>query len=213
MFTTLDTEFLFKLILNTFSISLLVLGCYMRGFFSRVGGNKEHATSFILFAVGVFSVTNLLHSVDISMGFAFGLFAVFSMLRYRTESISVREMTYLFMVIAISLLSAVSTASFLELGLLHSVFVVFAMLCERLVSRGVLLEQLVQYEKIENITPEKYPVLLNDLKQRTGLNVVDVRITQIDFLKDSANLVVRYLPGNSESMNKKELVPTVFKVQ
>ena len=213
MFTTLDTEFLFKLILNTFSISLLVLGCYMRGFFSRVGGNNEHATSFILFAVGVFSVTNLLHSVDISMGFAFGLFAVFSMLRYRTESISVREMTYLFMVIAISLLSAVSTASFLELGLLHSVFVVFAMLCERLVSRGVLLEQLVQYEKIENITPEKYPVLLNDLKQRTGLNVVDVRITQIDFLKDSANLVVRYLPGNSESMNKKELVPTVFKVQ
>ncbi len=213
MFTTLDTEFLLKLILNTFSISLLVLGCYMRGFFSRVGGNKEYATSFILFAVGVFSVTNLLHSVDISMGFAFGLFAVFSMLRYRTESISVREMTYLFMVIAISLLSAVSTASFLELGLLHSVFVVFAMLCERLVSRGVLLEQLVQYEKIENITPEKYPVLLNDLKQRTGLNVVDVRITQIDFLKDSANLVVRYLPGNSESMNKKELVPTVFKVQ
>jgi len=213
MFTTLDTEFLFKLILNTFSISLLVLGCYMRGFFSRVGGNKEHATSFILFAVGVFSVTNLLHSVDISMGFAFGLFAVFSMLRYRTESISVREMTYLFMVIAISLLSAVSTASFLELGLLHSVFVVFAILCERLVSRDVLLEQLVQYEKIENITPEKYPALLSDLKQRTGLNVVDVRITQIDFLKDSANLVMHYLPGNSESMNKKQPVSTVLKVQ
>ncbi|MEH6346284.1 MAG: DUF4956 domain-containing protein [Bermanella sp.] len=213
MFTTLDSDFLFKLILNTFSISLLVLGCYMRGFFSREGGNKEHATSFILFAVGVFSVTNLLHSVDISMGFAFGLFAVFSMLRYRTESISVREMTYLFMVIAISLLSAVSTASFLELGLLHGVFVLFAMLCERLVSRGVLLEQFVQYEKIENITPENYPELLSDLKKRTGLNVIDVKITQIDFLKDSANLVVRYLPEFNEPLNKKLPTSSMLKVQ
>ncbi len=213
MFTTLDSDFLFKLILNTFSISLLVLGCYMRGFFSRVGGNKEHATSFILFAVGVFSVTNLLHSVDISMGFAFGLFAVFSMLRYRTESISVREMTYLFMVIAISLLSAVSTASFLELGLLHCVFVLFAMLCERLVSRDMLLEQFVQYEKIENITPEKYPELLSDLKKRTGLNVIDVKITQIDFLKDSANLVVRYLPEIREPLNKKQPASSMLKVQ
>ncbi len=213
MFTTLDTDFLFKLILNTFSISLLVLGCYMRGFFSREGGNREHATSFILFAVGVFSVTNLLHSVDISMGFAFGLFAVFSMLRYRTESISVREMTYLFMVIAISLLTAVSTASFFELALLHSVFVLFAMLCERLVSRDVLLEQFIQYEKIENITPEKHLVLLSDLKQRTGLDVVDVKITQIDFLKDSANLVVRYLPGTHEPINKKQPGSSMLKAQ
>lgn len=213
MFTTLDTDFLFKLILNTFSISLLVLGCYMRGFFSRVGGNKEHATSFILFAVGVFSVTNLLHSVDISMGFAFGLFAVFSMLRYRTESISVREMTYLFMVIAISLLSAVSSASLFELGLLHSVFVLFAMLCERLVSRDIVLEQFVQYEKIENITPEKYPELLSDLKKRTGLNVIDVKITQIDFLKDSANLVVCYLPEISQPFNKKLPTSSMLKVQ
>ena len=192
MFSTLDSEFLFKLSLNTLSICLLVLGCYLRGFFKVKGGNKEHATSFILFAVGVFSVTYLLHSVDISMGFAFGLFAVFSMLRYRTESISVKEMTYLFMVIAVSLLSAVGSANLLELALLHSVFILSAVMCERVLSNEGLLEQVIQYEKIENITPDKETELIADLKRRTGLNVVSVKITHIDFLKDSASLLVQY---------------------
>lgn len=192
MFSTLDSDFLFKLLLNTLSICFLVLGCYLRGFFKVKGGNKEHATSFILFAVGVFSVTYLLHSVDISMGFAFGLFAVFSMLRYRTESISVKEMTYLFMVIAVSLLSAVGSANLLELALLHSVFVLSAVLCERVLSREGLLVQMVQYEKIENITPDRETELIEDLKKRTGLNVESVKITSIDFLKDSASLLVHY---------------------
>ncbi len=195
MFTTLDSEFIFKLLLNTLSVSLLVFGCYMRGFSKNVGGNREHATSFLLFAVGVFSVTYLLHSVDISMGFAFGLFAVFSMLRYRTESISVKEMTYLFLVIAISLLSAVGSASLVELALLHSVFFVCALFCETILIRQTLVEQTVQYEKIENITPHRRELLINDLKNRTGLNVQDVKITHIDFLRDCASLVVLYIPN------------------
>jgi len=190
-----------------------VMGCYLRGFFKDSAGNKEHATSFILFAVGVFSVTYLLHSIDISMGFAFGLFAVFSMLRYRTESISVKEMTYLFMVIAISLLSAVGSASLLELALLHCVFVLSAVMCERVLSNQGLLEQMVQYEKIENITPQKRSELIKDLKIRTGLDVVTVEIIQIDFLKDSASLRVGYLPAVAEQKESSLVDKKVFRSQ
>ena len=213
MFSTLDSDFLFKLMLNTFSICLIVLGCYLRGFFKEKGGNREHATSFILFAVGVFSVTYLLHSVDISMGFAFGLFAVFSMLRYRTESISVKEMTYLFMVIAVSLLSAVGSANLLELALLHSVFVFSAVMCERVLSRKGLLEQAIQYEKIENITPDRNDDLITDLKNRTGLNVVSVKITHIDFLKDCANLIVYHTPINTVLEQKTQPVQKILNAQ
>lgn len=194
MFSTLDLDFVFKLILNTFSVSFIVFGCYLRGFLKEQSGNREHASSFLLFAVGVFSVTYLLHSVDISMGFAFGLFAVFSMLRYRTESISVREMTYLFLVIAMSLLSSVSSTNYAELILLHSIFFSCALFCEAVLSKSSLLEQHIQYEKIENITPQKRQVLMADIKARTGLDVQRLEITHIDFLKDCANIQVFYRP-------------------
>lgn len=194
MFSTIDSEFLFRLLLNTCSVLLLVFGCYMRVFSSNRRGNREHAISFLLFSVGVFCVTYLLHSIDISMGFAFGLFAVFSMLRYRTESISVKEMTYLFLVIAISLLTSVSSASLIELALLHSVFIIVSILSETVFSVSSVCEQTVQYEKIENIIPARREILIQDLKERTGLNVKSVQIIHIDFLRDSADLVVSYIP-------------------
>lgn len=204
IFTTLDTDFLIKLLINTASITLLVFGCYMK-LFSQIKleikdsakvdkGNRDHATSFLLFGIGVYAVTNLLHSAEISMGFAFGLFAVFSMLRYRTESISVKEMTYLFLVIAMSLLSAVSATSYLELMLLHALFLIGASFVEVILSSPSLVVQEIQYEKIENIKPQNYTLLIEDLKQRTGLNVQSVEIGTIDFLRDTANLRVHHLP-------------------
>lgn len=204
LFTSLDTEFLIKLLINTVSITLLVFGCYMR-FFQQLKtsshdeskidkGNREHATSFLLFGIGVYAVTNLLHSAEISMGFAFGLFAVFSMLRYRTESISVKEMTYLFLVIAMSLLSAVSATSYLELIILQALFLAGASFVETILSSPSLIVQEVQYEKIENIKPQNHLLLIEDLKQRTGLNVQSVEIGTIDFLRDTASLRVHHLP-------------------
>ena len=137
-------------------------------------------------------MTYLLHSVDISMGFAFGLFAVFSMLRYRTESISVKEMTYLFLVISTSLLSAVSSASLLELALLHSIFLMCALVCEFILVKNNLLEQMVQYEKIENIHPNKSHNLIADLEERTGNEIVKFDVLESDYLKDSVKLRIYY---------------------
>jgi len=199
MFTTLDSSFLLKLTINTVSVFALILGCYLQKFIlnntqASTENNRDHAISFLLFGIGVFIVTNLLHSVDISMGFAFGLFAVFSMLRYRTESISVKEMTYLFLVIALSLLSAVSNLNPTELISLHVIIFISALACECMLTSNALYCQKIQYEKIDNIKAKNYPLLLNDLKQRTGLNIKKVEIVDIDFLRDTAQLNVFYLP-------------------
>src|SRR5690554_5547519 len=108
MESAIDVHFATRLVINTVSVFVLIR-CYYA--FSR---HRENAASFILFGVGVFLVTALLHSVTVTMGFAFGLFAVFSMLRYRTEALGIKEMTYLFLVIAMALLAAVGTMHHLD---------------------------------------------------------------------------------------------------
>jgi hypothetical protein len=127
------------------------------------------------------------------MGFAISLFAIFSMLRYRTESISIKEMTYLFLVIGIALLSAVSQINYWELLLINLLISGFAAFAESLLFMPNLIEKTIQYEKIDNIKPQNRELLLADLKQRTGLNIQTVHIENIDFLRDTALLKIYYL--------------------
>ena len=142
-------DFIIGLLINMAAIVTLVGACYYR--FSE---NRAHSSAFVLFGMGVFMITALLHKTDISMGFAFGLFAVFSMLRYRTESISVKEMTYLFLVIAISLLNAVSGLSPYELITIDAFVIALAYLLETNLFMVKLHERVIEYEKIENIRPQ-----------------------------------------------------------
>ena len=147
-----------------------------------------------LSCLGVFLVTGQLAGVDISLGFAFGLFAIFSMLRYRTESISIKEMTYLFLVIAIALLSAVSAMSHLELAVVLGMICALAYLTETNLLVPMLDELIVEYEKIENIVPERKTELLADLRERTGLDVKNAAVLRADFLRDTAQLKVQFVP-------------------
>jgi hypothetical protein len=189
MTVTLDYDFAIRLIINTVAIFVLVRFCYFT--FSR---HRAYASSFILFGTGVFLVTSQLASLDISMGFAFGLFAIFSMLRYRTESITIKEMTYLFLVIAIALLSGVGTMSHLELVVLVSIMCLLAYLTELNLLLPDLDEYTVEYEKIENIVPARREELLADLQQRLGQDVREVEIVSVDFLRDTALLKVQFVP-------------------
>ncbi len=210
MFATLDVDFLLKLLINTFSVIVLVFTCYTRNFSIGDTRKREHAMSFLMFGVGVFIVTYLLSSAQISMGFAFGLFAVFSMLRYRTESISVKEMTYLFLVIAMSLLSAVSKTSMVELMMLHAIIYVSARVCDAVISGPAFVVQQVQYENIENIKPQNRDLLIQDLRSRTGLDIQEVEIGDINFLRDTASLRIFYMPRsdyNLRSGSKATLSP------
>lgn len=190
MFINFESEFLQRLLINTISILVLVRFCYFS--FNR---NRAHSSAFILFGLGVFVVTALLHNADISMGFAFGLFAVFSMLRYRTESISVKEMTYLFLVIAMSLLSAVANLGMKELFTINAVLISMAYLLETNVFMEKLNEREIEYERIDNIRVENIQRLKNDIHDRTGWDVRHVDVISIDFLKDTARLRVAYKPS------------------
>ena len=183
-------DFIIVLLINMAAIVTLVGACYYR--FSE---NRAHSSAFVLFGMGVFMITALLHKTDISMGFAFGLFAVFSMLRYRTESISVKEMTYLFLVIAISLLNAVSGLSPYELITIDAFVIALAYLLETNLFMVKLHERVIEYEKIENIRPQNLQRLKDDIRDRTGWEVVRIDILHIDFLKDCARIKVRFKPN------------------
>lgn len=190
---TLGNDFLSRLLINSLSLIVLIRFCYYR--FSQ---HRTNASSFILFGMGVFLVTSLLHSAEVSMGFAFGLFAVFSMLRYRTESISIKEMTYLFLVIAIALLAAVSKLSAIELSCITLTVCLITYLLETSLLFPALDELEIDYEKIENINSQKEHLLIADLNARTGLNIQQVELLSIDFLRDCARIKIRFKGKETE---------------
>lgn len=160
---------------------------------------NDYFFTFFTFNVTIFIITHLLNSeTGFSMGAAFGLFAIFSMLRYRTEDITARDMTYLFAVITLGLISSVNQGNLLELLLINGIILGLAFLLDG----GVLIKtermQVVQYEKIEMIRPENRQELLSDLRERTGLNIKKISIDKIDFLRDTALIKVYYLEQKHE---------------
>ena len=189
---SLSFDFLTRLLINMAGIFILVRLVYFRSTKKRA-----YASSYILFGLSVFLITSQLASVEISIGFAFGLFAIFSMLRYRTESINVKEMTYLFLVIAMSLLSGISATDQLELGLLLGLICLLAHVTETSLLLPKLEECIVEYERIENIVPARREELLADLRERLGEDVRTIEIESVDFLRDTATLKIQFAPIRS----------------
>lgn len=192
----LDSAFFQRFLINLLSLAVLVqVG------FSRQAGFRGAIFPYYMFGIGLFLAAYTLNRVEISLGFAFGLFAIFSMLRYRTEMISMREMTYLFLVIVIALICAVSPLSSPELLLVSAGVILAAYILESPLVRRNLETQSVRYEKIDNIRPENRERLLADLRARTGLDVRSVVVESIDFMQDCAQLTVVHaaLPAAGES--------------
>lgn len=187
--TELTSELVIRFAVNFVSICMLCYGCYY-----RINKNTTVAGSFVLFGVGIFLITYLLHGIDMSMEFAFGLFAVFTMLRYRTETISIKGMTYLFLVTAIALLTAVSQMPVAHLLMVNLVLCFIAFMVDTRFFQGRYQTQHISYERIDNIKPQNRDILLADLRQRTGLDISSVTVNHIDFLKDTAELTVQYIP-------------------
>jgi hypothetical protein len=168
------------------------LGILLRGIFYRYSPDRNSVFGFFMFGTGVFLLTHLLQGVEISMGFAFGLFAIFAMLRYRTESISIRNMTYLFLVIVVSLLNGVGPLTFVSAAFVNAILCVMVAFGETSLFAPRVFEKTIRYENIHNIRPENYHLLVADIKERTGLNVKAIQVNNIDFLSDVANLKVSY---------------------
>lgn len=164
--------------------------------------NRRADSSVLLcyvFGIGVFFVTYTLKSQDMSLGFAFGLFAIFSMLRYRTEQLGITEMTCLFLVIVLALLGAVSPLALPELPLVQALLVGVVVLVGHLLRRNGLSQQVLRYEKIDNIKPGRRDELVRDLAERTGLDVRHVRIDSIDFVQDSAMVTIFHAEAASRA--------------
>lgn len=180
-------------------IDLLTMLVLIRYIYYPMYKQSEYFFMFAIFNLIIFMISFLLNKVDLSMGAAFGLFAVFSMLRYRTESISIKDMTYLFLCIAVGLLTAVTKIKgasdayeYLFLGGLNVVILLLTWFLET--SRFIKKEmsKLITYENIELIQSNRSADLLNDLRLRTGINVHRYSVQRINFLKDSAIIKIYY---------------------
>lgn len=177
-------------------ISVLVL---IRLVYFPIYKKRELFFTYFVFNIVIFMICFLLNKVDLSMGAAFGLFAVFSMLRYRTEDISLKDMTYLFLVIAIGLISAVTkikgaddSTEALFVGVINSLIIIVAYLLEsKLLMKKESVKTII-YENINLIEASREQELIEDIKRRTGINVHRVSIQKIDFLKDSAQIKIFY---------------------
>lgn len=163
---------------------------------------REYYFTFMLIAISVFFLINLLGSTHVKIEFALGLFAIFGIIRYRTESMPVREMTYLFMIIAMSVINGLSASlGWVALVMINLCFFLTTLIFENIKVRGSLAMKMVQYDRIELIKPEKREELLDDLKERTGLDIVKVEIGGIDFLRDMSVIKLYYRSEETSSVD------------
>jgi hypothetical protein len=181
-------------LLLRFSLNLIVIFLVVHFIYARTSKRKDFYFSFISVAMIVFLLSFLLNSVKLELGFALGLFAIFGIIRYRTDAIPIKEMTYLFIVIGISVINALASkkVSYVELAFTNAAIVFGLWLLEkRLMLKQEASIKLI-YEKIENIHTQKEDVLLADLKARTGIDISRYEIVKIDFLKDVADIILYY---------------------
>lgn len=185
------------------AFNLAVAIAIIRFIYYPASQNKSYVFAFLVFNTVIYFVMTMLTRIELSLGVGFGLFAIFTVLRYRTEEIPIREITYLFVTIALPVMnsSLASGGNFDRLIVANATTVVLLYVLEREWGFKFELSKRITYEKIELITPANMVALLDDLRKRTGLAVKRVEIGRIDFLRDTAELRIFYdeaqhqLPG------------------
>lgn len=179
---------LLRFAINTFFVFLLI-----HFFYYRKSRRLDYYFTFSLISISIFFLIYLLGDVKIKVGMALGLFAIFGIIRYRTETIPVREMTYLFVIISLSVINAIAlNLSYIELLTANFIYVLAAWILESYRGLKHVASKLILYDRIELAKPECMEELKEDLRQRTGLRIIRVEIGSINFLQDTAMLKVYY---------------------
>lgn len=183
------TELLVRYVMNISVIIILVRYLYYKTTY-----RKDYLFTYMLISTIVFMICYMLENVSLELGFALGLFAIFGIIRYRTRQIEIKEMTYLFLVIGISVVNALANKkiSYAELIFANGAVIVTTYLLERVFLMRHESRKTINYEKIELIKPENYQLLLEDLEDRTGLTINRVEVGRLDFLRDSARVRIFY---------------------
>ena len=186
--TQFDFVFVTRLLIDLVSMILLI-----RFIYYPVARRHDFFFTFFMFNLVIFIITTLLNSSSgFSIGAAFGLFAIFALLRYRTEDIAARDMTYLFMSITIGLISSINQGSVLEILIVNGIIVLAAFLIEGNILIRPEFVKTIEYENVELIRPDRRPELIEDLRKRTGLPVHKIDVRRIDYLRDIAVIKIYY---------------------
>lgn len=194
-----DANDFFELLFRTF-FNLIVVLLIARYIYYPVTKNKDYLFTYLLISVSVFILCFLLDNVKLQLGFALGLFAIFGIIRYRTDAMPIKEMTYLFLIIGISVVNALANKkiSYAELVFANLLIVLLTFGLEKLWLLKHESRKNIIYEKIDLIKPENQTKLLEDLNARTGLDIVRYEIRKIDFLKDIAYIRIFYYEKNAK---------------
>ena len=183
-----------------FALCYLVNWIIVKYLYFKKSKRREYFFTFIIISIAIFFLVYLMMGMDrgkATMGVGLGLFGIFSIMRYRTDAMPVREMTYLFVIIALSLVNAISEGvPMFELGLTNIIFFLAVWFCEWRLK--VLPSKIIQYDKIDLIKPECKKELIADLEQRLGLDIVQVEVGAVDFIRDMAMVKIRYRGKRSD---------------
>ena len=200
-----------------FFLNLLVCWIIVQFFYYRKSRRRDYYFTFIIFSAAMLMLLYMMGNVEVGVGLTLGLFAIFGVIRYRTETVPIREMTYLFVIIALAAMNglapvyklvgaagpdphyALNTGGVAIMALANALVIILIWILESRWLSGRTATKLVLYDRIELITPERRADLVADLEKRLGVKVTGVEIGHVDFLKDSAFIKVRYIPAEGET--------------
>ena len=200
-----------------FAINLLFCWIIVQCFYYKKSRRRDYYFTFLVFSSAMLMMLYMMGNVEIGIGLTLGLFAIFGVIRYRTETVPIREMTYMFVIIAVAAINGLSTIfklvgeggasphyvlSWANVGILVLtnlliIILLWVLESDRLVKHTST--KLVLYDRIELITPDRREELVADLQKRLGLKIDNLEIGHVDFLKDSAFIKVYYTLGKGES--------------
>jgi len=190
-------DFINLLIRFVFNMAISII--IVRYVYYTVARRKDYLFTYIVISGTVFLLCFSLENVNLELGFALGLFAIFGIIRYRTAQIAIKEMTYLFVIIGISVINALAnkTVSYAELLFINIAIVGIVWGLEKVWLLKHESSKRITYEKIDLIKPEKYNELLADVEGRTGLKINRIEVGSINFLRDTANIKAYYFASEN----------------
>lgn len=187
-------KMLFRFVVNIFFLTIIIRFLYYR--FSK---RQDYLFTYYMIGIIVFFLCFTLKKYELDLGMALGLFAIFGIIRYRTNPVEIKEMTYLFIVIGVSVINSLANKkmSYAEIILGNTIIVFSIIIIERVWLLRQISTKNIIYEKIEYIKPENYGLLKKDLESRTGLKIQNININDVDFLKDIAKITIFYYKSNN----------------
>ena len=195
-------KLVFRLIIN-----LAVVGSLINFVYCKYANNKEYLFPFFMLNILVFFICFTLKKFELELGMALGLFAIFGILRYRTATIPIKEMTYLFTFIGIGIINALANKkmSYFELLLTDASIVIFAALLESGYFRRQELRETIIYERIDFIRPDRHKELINDLQERTGVTFSRLELGRINFMNDTVQIEAFYCPHEQKQRDAEDI--------